>query len=82
MRLLGRITAAVFGAFAGAVLAVMITTLLWFMLFWESVPCGATTCDNDGDLLAPVVIATVIGATTSAVIAWWRTHAHEISTWT
>ncbi len=78
MRTLGRVGSAIFGAVAGIFLAVILTAVVWFMFFWESEPCGATTCDNDGDLLAPVIIATIIGATTGAAISWRRTKPNDV----
>ena len=72
MRTLGRVGSAIFGAIAGILLAAILTVVVWFAFFWESVPCGATTCDNDGDLLAPVILATIIGAALGAAISWRR----------
>ncbi|HEX7130978.1 MAG TPA: hypothetical protein VF228_00290 [Iamia sp.] len=68
----------VLGGAVGAVIAIVI----WFRLLWESEPCGATTCDNDGGIVVVVGLLAAVGALAGG---WWagarkrRWHERESS---
>lgn len=56
------------GLALGGAVGSVVAFVVWFRLLWESEPCGATTCDNDGGI---VVVLVVLGAVGALGGGWW-----------
>jgi hypothetical protein len=56
-----RVFAAVSAGLFGTVLGVLMSLVIFHLLFWESDPCGAGTCGNDGTAVRFAVVGALIG---------------------
>lgn len=68
-----RVLGSAVGCFLGLITASFVCGVVFFAFFWESEPCGATTCDNDGALLWPLVVAAALGGIVGGLVMWRAT---------
>lgn len=68
-----RVLGSAVGCFLGLITASFACAVVFFAFLWESEPCGTTTCDNDGALLWPLVVAAALGGTAGALAMWRAT---------